>query len=156
MPIEYEFSTTINPFSIKDATPAAGDIIIDDEGVLQGTAGEMDFIGSGVDVSVVAGIATVDIPATPSVVIKKTRLEAVGHVVAGSPLSVVASGVGYIKSGDNGFLEISSILFISNNNIQICPGGAEEVKGVDVVWVNSNTFTLSTDLDPGDYILIYS
>lgn len=42
--------------------PAGGDVTFEDEGIAQGTANVVDFVGPGVDVAVAAGTATVTIP----------------------------------------------------------------------------------------------
>jgi hypothetical protein len=44
--------------------PAGGDMSIEDEGVLQGTATTLDFVGSAVTAAVAAGVATITITGT--------------------------------------------------------------------------------------------
>ena len=134
----------------------SGTIDIYDEGIFRGSVSEIDFVGLGVSATVIGSTATVSIPGSSPSAIFRTKINITAFIPSGTPVSVVASGVGYIKSGDNGFLEISNALFLANNNIRVCPGGAEEEKGVEAIWVNSNNFSLNTDLDPGDYIIIYS
>ena len=124
---------------------------IEDEGVPQGVASTLNVTGDGVSISVAAGTATLDIQDEKLTILTLTATKA-----AGSPYSVVSSGIGYTHSGDAGFLEITAGDFLDNKRIKIMPCGVEFEKQVDATWIDSQRFSLTTDLDSGDKILIYS
>jgi hypothetical protein len=57
-------NTTIALAGGGTAPPITGSVVVDDEGVIQGSATELDFVGAGVTAAVAAGRATITIPRT--------------------------------------------------------------------------------------------
>jgi hypothetical protein len=87
--------------------------------------------------------------------VKTTVLSVTGYINSSTTLSVVSSGANYTKSGDSGNLKTASE-FLNLEYIQVFLNGVALTKGVDVIWVSSTSFNLSTDIDVGDKILILS
>jgi len=84
---------------------------------------------------------------------KTTRLSVTGIIASGSTYSVIASGVNYNKSGDDG--NLSTLLnFNGLEGIKIYLNGVLQLKTVDVVWASSLTFVLNKTVDDTDEILV--
>ena len=85
-----------------------------------------------------------------------TKLSITGNKAAGSTLSVVSSGVNYVKSQEDGNLLESSELFNAHIIVSIYLNGIYQNKGTQATWVSAYSFTLDTTLDNGDEIIIIS
>lgn len=86
----------------------------------------------------------------------QTFLTVSGSISAGTILNVLASGVNYVKSGDNGNLGSSSTIFQNDDRIQLYLNGVKVIKQINVIWDSSTTFHILIDLDSGDTITINS
>ena len=86
----------------------------------------------------------------------KTSLDITGNIAALTAFSVVASGVNYTKSDDDGYIGLTAAIFNDSVGILILLNGVEQEKSTQAVWVSSTTFTLSTETFIGDVIKIYT
>lgn len=86
----------------------------------------------------------------------KTRIQITANKVANSPILTNASGVGFIKSLQNTYLDTNSALFGTNNKIRIILNGNELVKNDGVTFVTSVSFAINKALAIGEVIEIYS
>lgn len=85
-----------------------------------------------------------------------TILAVTATIAAGTNFSVTSSGVGYTKSGDDGDLQTSDVLFQAQERIMIFCNGVYQRKGTDATWQAQFTFQLATIQDNGDEIIILS
>lgn len=92
-----------------------------------------------------------------STIINKTRLNITGIIANNTTFSVIASGINYTKTLQNGNLQISVALFRSTNSIKIELNGINLDKETDILWINSQNFQLiNYTCYPTDIITIYS
>jgi len=145
---------TLAVWKILGSGGGGGSLEYYDHSVYLGSIDSLDVSGDRLSGSILGSSGFIDSP--PNGLTLLTTLSVTGTIVSGSNFSVVGSGLNYIKSGDNGFLEISSILFIDNNYIVVKLNGVELEKNIDAVWSSSNSIIINYDLDIGDIITIYS
>lgn len=99
-------------------------------------------------------VGVVHVP--PKDVVLRTRLSVTGSISSGSVFDVTSSGVNYVKTGDNGDLETTNVLFNNNKDIFALLNGVELEKSIEFVWVSQTTCQINFNLDNGDVLLIYS
>ncbi len=85
-----------------------------------------------------------------------TIISITGTIAASTNFSTTASGVSYTKSGDNGDLKTSELLFNNTEYIKIMLNGIYASKGVHVTWQSQTSFQLDIIVDSGDEIIILS
>jgi hypothetical protein len=85
-----------------------------------------------------------------------TEIEITLNQLANTVLSVHTSGIGYIKSGDNGHLGNNASEFNSTEYIQVFRNGAYQRKGVNVNYVSSSSLSFNVPLKVGEFIVILS
>ena len=88
--------------------------------------------------------------------IRTTRLTINDYIVGGTSFAINSSGVNYTKSGDTGDLGSSSSIFNNTEHIQIFLNGVSLIKGSDVVWLSSVSFSLLDAVDDEDDIIVLS
>jgi len=81
-----------------------------------------------------------------------TILTITANIAEGETYSVVTSGTGYTKTGDDSDLKNSAALLL-DSRVQGYLNGTLMQKGVDYIWVSSTTFTLEHEVDDTDVII---
>lgn len=87
---------------------------------------------------------------------KKTELDITQTISSGTEFSVVASGTGYTKTGDDGNLGISEAFYLASLVIKLFIDGVDIDKSDETTWVSSQIFTLTFPVDAGDKLTILS
>jgi len=88
--------------------------------------------------------------------VKNTGLTITGFIVSTTTLSVTSNGTNFVKSGDNGNLGASDSEFLSIEFIQCFLNGVALIKGTEMIWISSTSFSISVDLDLGDKLIVLS
>ena len=85
-----------------------------------------------------------------------TTIQINTNIAANTPISLIASGPGYTKTGDNGALGATASEFNGTAYMQVFRNGAYQRKGDSVVYVSSTSISFPVPLKAGEFLLILS